>query len=370
MLVKTNELIDAVKAANSDSQSFTDDLIERIIKHIERLNSPTKDAELYLLEEFFPEIPREELAFFVSNDSLTDVMKAEKLKYYINYFCNIEHSVDADFSDPSRITIFSHDIDLSDVNGDFVGSVDAVVNVDITNYTLKIWLPLTGTTLYDDIGLDGILETFDYWYNEKGSNIYSFVHNKLLSDIGLDTLKEYIVNDRPSSSKLEIGDYIMINSMDGEPQYDGSKGLVTSIDDIGGYHGTWGGLALYDIDDYDVLQKGLGNEINKNREALLNYFSVDGLQVSEAGRDIYITADISLLKVSFNDDGSIKVEYFEEMGAGDDDLLIMEEFDDFVAFCDWYSSQSFLFTDDLGVGILDLKSNDASVTLDSNQSMF
>lgn len=41
-----------------------------------------------------------------------------------------------------------------------------------------------------------------------------------------------------------IGKRILIIRMFGEPQYTGKTGIVTSIDDIGQIHGTWGGCAL------------------------------------------------------------------------------------------------------------------------------
>lgn len=41
-----------------------------------------------------------------------------------------------------------------------------------------------------------------------------------------------------------VGKKIKIVKMAGEPQYTGKTGTVTSIDDIGQIHGTWGGCAL------------------------------------------------------------------------------------------------------------------------------
>ena len=42
----------------------------------------------------------------------------------------------------------------------------------------------------------------------------------------------------------KVGDKIRIIHMDGEPHYSGRTGIVTSIDDAGQLHGTWGGLAV------------------------------------------------------------------------------------------------------------------------------
>ena len=50
---------------------------------------------------------------------------------------------------------------------------------------------------------------------------------------------------------VNIGDRIRIEYMEGEPQYTGREGKVTSIDGIGQLHGTWGGLAV--IPEADVF---------------------------------------------------------------------------------------------------------------------
>ena len=54
---------------------------------------------------------------------------------------------------------------------------------------------------------------------------------------------------------LEVGDKIEIIYMQGEPQYTGKIGIITSIDDIGQLHGTWGGLAVIPGEDsYRVIK--------------------------------------------------------------------------------------------------------------------
>ena len=45
-------------------------------------------------------------------------------------------------------------------------------------------------------------------------------------------------------TQYQVGDKIKICDMDGEPQYTGKEGVITSIDDMGQLHGTWGGLAV------------------------------------------------------------------------------------------------------------------------------
>ena len=52
---------------------------------------------------------------------------------------------------------------------------------------------------------------------------------------------------------IKIGDKLEIIEMKGEPLYSGKTGVVTSIDDMGQLHGTWGGLALIPgVDKYIV----------------------------------------------------------------------------------------------------------------------
>ena len=62
---------------------------------------------------------------------------------------------------------------------------------------------------------------------------------------------------------IEVGDKIIINYMEGEPNYWGREGIVTSIDSMGQLHGTWGGLAvLPNEDDYTLIKK---NEIKEKK---------------------------------------------------------------------------------------------------------
>ena len=62
---------------------------------------------------------------------------------------------------------------------------------------------------------------------------------------------------------IEVGDKIIINYMEGEPNYWGREGIVTSIDSMGYLHGTWGGLAvLPNEDDYTLIKK---NEIKEKK---------------------------------------------------------------------------------------------------------
>lgn len=52
---------------------------------------------------------------------------------------------------------------------------------------------------------------------------------------------------------VKVGDKIRIINIKDEPQYKNATGVVTSIDDIGQIHGTWGGCAL--IPEEDLFEK-------------------------------------------------------------------------------------------------------------------
>ena len=53
----------------------------------------------------------------------------------------------------------------------------------------------------------------------------------------------------------KVNDEILIIEMADEPQYTGRAGIITSIDDAGQIHGTWGGCALIPgIDTFKVIK--------------------------------------------------------------------------------------------------------------------
>lgn len=59
----------------------------------------------------------------------------------------------------------------------------------------------------------------------------------------------------------KVGDKIFIYMMADEPSYSGKEGTVTSIDDRGQIHGTWGGCALIpDVDVFEVITAGEEDE--------------------------------------------------------------------------------------------------------------
>jgi hypothetical protein len=55
---------------------------------------------------------------------------------------------------------------------------------------------------------------------------------------------------------VKVGDTIEILEMKGEPEYSGRTGVVERIDAIGQLHGTWGGLAVCDEDNFIVITEG------------------------------------------------------------------------------------------------------------------
>lgn len=57
-----------------------------------------------------------------------------------------------------------------------------------------------------------------------------------------------------NDKNVKVGDMIHIFTMYGEPEYKDREGIVEDIDDIGQIHGTWGGLALNQDDDWTVIR--------------------------------------------------------------------------------------------------------------------
>ena len=56
--------------------------------------------------------------------------------------------------------------------------------------------------------------------------------------------------------EVKKGDVVKIINMDGEDDYNGKEGVVTSIDDLGQIHGTWGGCALIcSVDDFIIIRE-------------------------------------------------------------------------------------------------------------------
>ncbi|MDY5110761.1 DUF4314 domain-containing protein [Faecalicoccus sp.] len=60
---------------------------------------------------------------------------------------------------------------------------------------------------------------------------------------------DYLRKKYPSGTKIRI------ELMEGEPHYSGKEGFVQFVDDVGQIHGTWGGCALLDSDDFKIISK-------------------------------------------------------------------------------------------------------------------
>lgn len=54
---------------------------------------------------------------------------------------------------------------------------------------------------------------------------------------------------------VKVGTKIKIINMVNEPQYNGKTGVVTFIDSMKQIHGTWGGCALLESDEYLIIDK-------------------------------------------------------------------------------------------------------------------
>ena len=60
----------------------------------------------------------------------------------------------------------------------------------------------------------------------------------------IDSYSRIMTESEEVKKQFQRGDMIEIIQMLGEPQYAGKTGTVTSVDDAGQVHGTWGGCAL------------------------------------------------------------------------------------------------------------------------------
>lgn len=68
---------------------------------------------------------------------------------------------------------------------------------------------------------------------------------------------------------------------------------------------------------------------------------------------IYLDSQAGFMKFLFLDSGAVEVQC--ELDNGDEVINLNKEFNNFNYFCDWYSSQDFTWTDDLGSGVKSLK---------------
>lgn len=64
---------------------------------------------------------------------------------------------------------------------------------------------------------------------------------------------------------VKVGDTIRIQNMHGEPHYTGRTGTVKFIDDAGQIHGTFGGLALNENDEFIIIKTAEESQNDSSR---------------------------------------------------------------------------------------------------------
>lgn len=69
--------------------------------------------------------------------------------------------------------------------------------------------------------------------------------------------------ERDDAKHPFVGRKVLIHEMEGEPQYAGKTGVVTSVDDAGQIHGTWGGCALVEGDRYEFIDSDKEEKLPK-----------------------------------------------------------------------------------------------------------
>jgi hypothetical protein len=115
--------------------------------------------------------------------------------------------------------------------------------------------------LIDDGSFAELESEYKQYFDEEPMTQNSFDHliDAILKPITLQQFIEGLPNledgiyfvryqdkseEAAPSAPTTIGKKIRIIDMKGEPQYTGKTGIVTSVDDAGQIHGTWGGCAL------------------------------------------------------------------------------------------------------------------------------
>lgn len=84
----------------------------------------------------------------------------------------------------------------------------------------------------------------------------------------------------------QVGDYIRIIDMSGEPQYAGRHGRVERIDGIGQLHGTWGGLAVIPGEDSfeTIAIERTCKTCQNNGAGMFTVCATTGMDKDECGR--------------------------------------------------------------------------------------
>lgn len=108
----------------------------------------------------------------------------------------------------------------------------------------------------------------DEWLSTHPELDAPWIANEMLTQISL--IEEPLEpNDH---SHPFVGKKVLIREMQGEPQYTGKIGTVTSVDDAGQIHGTWGGCALTVDDDYDFIDDEGQDEQEGGTEVAMNEY--------------------------------------------------------------------------------------------------
>jgi len=100
--------------------------------------------------------------------------------------------------------------------------------------------------------------------------------------------------ERDDTDHPFVGKKVFIREMKGEPEYTGKTGTVTSVDDAGQIHGTWGGCALTVEDDYDFVEE------DKVDEDHYNDGSVDVRVISEFCLTVFTNTNGNTVVVNFD----------------------------------------------------------------------
>ena len=84
------------------------------------------------------------------------------------------------------------------------------------------------------------------------------LNDYLLDDYFINENKRLSSEDIEELRKIYIGKKVKINNLKGEEKYsgndyDGKTGEITYIDDMGYFHGTWGGVSLIPNEDDFVI---------------------------------------------------------------------------------------------------------------------
>ena len=109
----------------------------------------------------------------------------------------------------------------------------------------------------------------DEWLNTRPDLDAPWIVDEMITQISLiEEPSEWDGKNHPF-----VGRKVLIHEMEGEPQYAGKTGVVTSVDDAGQIHGTWGGCALVEGDRYEFIDSDEKKKLPKEGQKT-KYWSV------------------------------------------------------------------------------------------------